>query len=91
MAFKIPEDYEPPSWPSLSNPYMPYDFRKILYFKSDVIKFVILWSMYINAIICALSSLFTFISIRKKRYIPIIIISYVIYGGLVGIVNGFLI
>jgi len=46
--------------------------------------------MYINTGICAISSFFTFISIRKKRYIPIIIVAYGIYGGLIGIVNGFI-
>lgn len=56
----------------------------------DVVKYVILWSMYINTGICAISSFFTFISIRKKRYIPIIIVAYGIYGGLIGIVNGFI-
>jgi len=59
--------------------------------KKDIIRFITLWCMFINAFICSISSFFTFISIRRKKYIPIIILVYIIYGGIVGIINGFLV
>ncbi|ORX87469.1 hypothetical protein BCR32DRAFT_289293 [Anaeromyces robustus] len=90
MESNIPENYTTPSWPSLAIPYDNFENRKVLYYKTDVINFIILWSMYINSGICALSSLFTFISIKKKRYIPIIVVMYAFYGGLTGIINGYL-
>jgi hypothetical protein len=91
MTSKVPDNYEVPSFPSLSNPYLTFEFRKILYYKSDIIRFITLWCMFINAFICSISSFFTFISIRRKKYIPIIILVYIIYGGIVGIINGFLV
>ncbi|ORX44701.1 hypothetical protein BCR36DRAFT_586065 [Piromyces finnis] len=91
MNNTIPDGYETPLWPSLALPYGQFETRKILYYKNDVIGFTILWSIYINIAICAVSSFFTFISIRKKRFIPIIVFIYGIYGLFTGIINGYLI
>ena len=46
MTSKVPDNYEVPSFPSLSNPYLTFEFRKILYYKSGMFSFFYL--NYIN-------------------------------------------
>jgi len=42
MTSKVPDNYEVPSFPSLSNPYLTFEFRKILYYKSGMFSFFLL-------------------------------------------------